>query len=263
MCRLFGLYANKAVDVQFSFYEAKESIEKLSSRNPDGWGIAWYDSSEWHLYKEPGPLYKSYKAKGLIQNVRGIIIVSHVRLASSWKFVRRLKNTHPWLYKGYIFAHNGTIDRNGILKLLSPEYLNLEGDTDSEAFFHLIVQEAISSNDFVNGIKRAITKINDKNVSYSSLNFVASDGKRLYALRYAKSSLGYYTLYYLRRPREGLRLESFSKRTAQLIRMKLASGEKAIIISSEKLTEEPWETIPNRHMLIVEENLNTELIEIR
>jgi glutamine amidotransferase len=114
----------------------------------------------------------------------------------------------------------------------------------------------------VNGIKRAITKINDKNVSYSSLNFVASDGKRLYALRYAKSGLGYYTLYYLRRPREGLRLESFSKRTAQLIRMKLASGEKAIIVASEKLTEEPWETIPNRHMLIVDENLNTELIEI-
>jgi glutamine amidotransferase len=46
MCRLFGLYANKAVDVQFSFYEAEESIEKLSSRNPDGWGIAWYYSNE-------------------------------------------------------------------------------------------------------------------------------------------------------------------------------------------------------------------------
>jgi glutamine amidotransferase len=46
MCRLFGLYANKAVNVQFSFYEAKESIEKLSLKNPDGWGIAWHDSSE-------------------------------------------------------------------------------------------------------------------------------------------------------------------------------------------------------------------------
>jgi predicted glutamine amidotransferase len=44
--------------------------------------------------------------------------------------------------------------------------------------------------------------------------------------------------------------------------MKLASGEKAIIIASEKLTEEPWDIIPNRHMLIVDENLNTELIEI-
>jgi glutamine amidotransferase len=114
----------------------------------------------------------------------------------------------------------------------------------------------------VNGIKRAVTKLNNKNVSYSSLNFVASDGRKLYALRYAKIGLGYYTLYYLRRPREGLRLESFSKRTAQLIRMKLASGEKTIIISSEKLTEEPWDIIPNRHMLIVDGNLSTELMEI-
>jgi glutamine amidotransferase len=263
MCRLFGLYANEAVNVQFSFYEAKESIEKLSLGNPDGWGIAWYNGNEWHLYKEPGPLYESYKAKGLIQNVRGIIIVSHVRLATSGRPKRRLENTHPWLYKGYVFAHNGTIDRNNVLELLSPEYLNLEGDTDSEALFHLIVQEAISSNDFMNGIRRVIAKINDKNVGYSSLNFVASDGRKLYALRYARSGLSYYTLYYLRRSREGLRLESLSKKTAQLIRMKLVSGEKAIIVASEKLTEEPWKIIPNRYMLIVDENLNTELIEIR
>jgi predicted glutamine amidotransferase len=42
--------------------------------------------------------------------------------------------------------------------------------------------------------------------------------------------------------------------------MKLASGEKAIIVASEKLTKEPWENIPNKHMLIIDENLNTELM---
>jgi len=81
-------------------------------------------------------------------------------------------------------------------------------------------------------------------------------------LRYTKEGLNRYTLFYLKRPREGLRLEGFSEKTAQLIRMKLASGEKAIIVASEKLTKEPWEEIPNKHMLIINARLNTELINI-
>ncbi len=43
MCRLFGLYANKLVNVYFSFFEAERSFEDLSKKNPDGWGIAWFD----------------------------------------------------------------------------------------------------------------------------------------------------------------------------------------------------------------------------
>jgi predicted glutamine amidotransferase len=44
--------------------------------------------------------------------------------------------------------------------------------------------------------------------------------------------------------------------------MKLASGEKAIIVASEKLTKEPWEDIPNKHMLIIDARLNTELVNL-
>jgi hypothetical protein len=44
--------------------------------------------------------------------------------------------------------------------------------------------------------------------------------------------------------------------------MKLAAGEKAIIVASEKLTEEEWDEIPNKHMLIVNKDLSTELVEI-
>jgi glutamine amidotransferase len=260
MCRLFGLYANRGVNVQFSFYEAEKSLEKLSIKNPDGWGIAWFYEG-WHLCKEHGPLYLSKNAKKLAKDVFGVIIVSHVRKATHGG--AKLENTHPWLYKGYVFAHNGTIrDRDKVLELLSHEYLDLEGDTDSEALFHLIVQETNNSNNFIEGVKRAIAKINANNISYSSLNFIASDGKKLYSLRYAEENLDYYTLFYLKRPHEGLRLEGLSEKTAQLIRMKLASGEKAIIVASEKLTKEPWESIPNKHMLIIDENLNAELVNI-
>jgi len=44
--------------------------------------------------------------------------------------------------------------------------------------------------------------------------------------------------------------------------MKLASDERAVIVASERLTKESWETIPNKHMIIIDESLNTELINI-
>jgi glutamine amidotransferase len=264
MCRLFGLYANKLVNVYFSFFEARKSLKEQSHRNPHGWGIAWFDGFKWDLYKEPQPLYKSSKAKELIKEVSGIIIISHVRYATYGE--PKTGNTHPWLYKGYVFAHNGSIiDREKLLSLLSQNYKDLEGDTDSEVFFHLIIQETKNSGgSFIEGVRRAIAKINNNSISYSSLNFVASDGRKLYALRYARKNLDYYTLYYLKRPREDLKIEKVSEKTAQLIKMKLEVGEKAVVVASEKLTEEEekWDEIPNKHMLIVNEDLNTELVKI-
>jgi len=46
-------------DVEFSFYKARKSLEKLSKEHQHGWGIAWFDGVSWHLYKEPRPLYMS------------------------------------------------------------------------------------------------------------------------------------------------------------------------------------------------------------
>ena len=263
MCRLFGLYANRLVNVGFSFYESpRGSFERLSYDNPSGWGIAWFDD-EWHIYKEPQPLYLSGKARDLVEKrVRGRIIVSHVRLASIGR--KSLENTHPWLYRNWVFAHNGTINREAPLKLLRREHWNFEGDTDSEVFFHLIIQEVIDLGDPVEGIVSAIKKIVSRGIAFSSLNFIASDGEKLYALRYATRRLSYYTLYYLVRPREKLELRKLSRETRQLILMKLTRGEKAVIIASEPMSDEPyWKPIPNKHLVIISPNLNVKLIPIK
>ena len=45
-----------------------------------------------------------------------------------------MDNTYPLLYRGWVFAHNGTINREALLKLLRRKYWDFEGDTDSEAF---------------------------------------------------------------------------------------------------------------------------------
>jgi predicted glutamine amidotransferase len=130
MCRLFGLYANRNVDVRFSFYKADKSFVEQSCKNPSGWGIAWFDGKRWNIYKEPRPLFQSRRAEELIKQAYGRIVVSHVRKATHGG--ETMENTHPWLYRGWVFAHNGIIDEKKLFDLLKSEYRDLEGSTDSE-----------------------------------------------------------------------------------------------------------------------------------
>jgi predicted glutamine amidotransferase len=45
--------------------------------------------------------------------------------------------------------------------------------------------------------------------------------------------------------------------------MKLATGEKAVVVASKPLTEEePWVEVSNNHLLVVNRNLNIKLVEI-
>ncbi len=255
MCRLFGLYANKNVNVNFSFYKADKSLIKQSYENPSGWGIAWFDK-KWNVCKEPRPLFQSYKAESIIKKAYGRIIISHVRMATHGG--ETIENTHPWLYKNWVFAHNGVIDDKKLINFIKNEFKDFEGETDSEKLFHLIIQEIHELNNPIEGIKSAIDKI--KNIRFSSLNFITSNGRELYALRYTKEKEDYYTLYYTERPKEGIFLRS--KDTRQLIEMKLHSGEKAIIIASECMTEEDWKLIENKHLIVIDENLNIKSISI-
>jgi predicted glutamine amidotransferase len=59
------------VNVYFSFFEAERSFEDLSRKNPDGWGIAWFDGFKWSLYKEMMPLYMSSDVRRRIKIFMG------------------------------------------------------------------------------------------------------------------------------------------------------------------------------------------------
>ena len=263
MCRLFGLVSNVLVDVYFSFYSSPiSSFVELSRYNPHGWGVAWFNGNEWCLFKEAKALYESLKAKKVIsKSVRGKIIISHVRFATTGS-VKKV-NTHPWIYKNWVFAHNGSISKLGLEKLIRSEYRDFEGGTDSERLFHFMLQEIEDTDDVIEGIGNAISKILKYGINFSSLNCLFSNGDKLYALRYAKASPNYYTLYYIERPCEDVELSRLSKQTRQLIQMKLLRNEKAIIIASEPMSDEPvWRRVLNKHLLIVDKNLNIELVKI-
>ena len=103
-------------------------------------------------------------------------------------------------------------------------------------------------------MKDAINEVISKD--YTGLNFLLSDGTTLYTFSYSSTSRKYYTLYKLRRdPSDSGPVEYQSKETMALLRSKSLRGEKAVLVCSERLTEEEWAAIKFGHVLIVKENL--------
>jgi len=257
MCRLLGLVANKPVDIEFSL----QRFKKFAKNNPDGWGIGWYENNSPRVFKQGiSAEDKKSQLPNLSKEVISKIIIAHVRKGT--KASPSEKNSHPFQYKNWIFAHNGSVDRDYLNSLLRNEYGNeLKGETDSEVYFYWILQCVEESKDVIEGIKKAIDKVTSK--SYSGLNFLLSDGECLYAFRYSSSFKDYYSLWLLKRePSESGLLEVESKETKALLRSKSLKGERAVLVCSEKLTEEEWEEIKFGTMVIIQPDLHTKEVRI-
>jgi len=147
---------------------------------------------------------------------------------------------------------------------LLDEYKNkIIGETDSEIFFYLIIQSIEKNNDIKEGIKEAIEKIDESNIYYSGLNFLLTDGNNLYAFRYSKINQDYYSLYYLdRNPLNYDLLKLESEETKMLIQSKRLNREYAVLVCSEKLTEEKWISIGLGELLIINKNLKISQFKI-
>lgn len=259
MCRLFGLIANKEVDIRFSFIQASPSFQSLGQANPDGWGIGWYEKNKPVVKKDPIPAHVSDTALRVAENINSRIIVSHVRKATTG--VRSKKNCHPFSSGDWLFAHNGCIDRNSLIKCLEePFKMAISGETDSEVYFLYILQNIKNEGDVIVGIKKAINEV--RKYDHTGLNFILTDGISLYGYRDAISNINYYTLYYLKRVTYGKDPINFrSKELNTLLESKSLNHEKAVIICSERLTEEDWIEIPLRSLLIASRELEIKIIK--
>jgi len=238
------------------------SFRSLGKYNPDGWGIGWYVDNEARVFKEGISAMDSENFYSYVKNVETNIIVVHVRKGTGAPPSE--VNSHPFKYKNWLFAHNGSVDRNYLFSLLRDEYRKeIKGQTDSEVYFYWILQCIEESKDIIEGIKKSVDEIIKNSNNYTELNFLLSDGKSLYSFRYSNYSKNYYSLWLLKRePSESEPLEFRSKDTSALLRSKALKGGKAVLICSEKLTEEKWEEIEFGKLLIIEPNLSIKDVKL-
>lgn len=250
MCELLGLCFNKEVSFDLAF----SGLKAGATKNPDGWGVAWYDEYGSQIIKESRPASRSRLAEDFQKNLgaRSRIFVSHIRRATVGRV--GYTNTHPFYRrfdeKTWVFAHNGTIDTSQ-LNFSSSEFSPI-GETDSERVFcsllswlsHRGIQLA-GSNDFIllNEKLREINRL-------GKLNLIFSDGRHLFVYH---DRGGYVGLHYLLRqaPYKVVKLRG------QYLTINLAEvidpDERGYIVASKPLSDEDWNRIQPGQLLIFSE----------
>jgi predicted glutamine amidotransferase len=218
MCRVFGCVSAEPVSIRHELLEADNPMIRQSEDHDSGWGMAVYrraDGAEPACVRFPqaahadGDFLKATDTRGRVFNV-------HVRRATMGGLT--LENTHPFCLGNYSFGHNGTV--LDFPRLLHPGVRAPAGQTDSEHLFNLLMAR-FDPGDVIGSLRRAIRTAVEAS-PFSGLNFLFSDGERLYAYR-----LGIFDLHWLPRPRQ-------------------------LLVASEKVTGEPWHTVQQDVLLVLD-----------
>jgi predicted glutamine amidotransferase len=191
---------------------------RQSEEHDSGWGMAVYeraDGAEARLERFPQAAYADGEFMGAT-GLRGRIFNVHVRRATMGGLT--LDNTHPFCLGSNSFCHNGTVlDFN---RLLEPGVPRAAGETDSEHVFNFMMCD-FDPGDVVGSLRRTMTAVVERS-TLSGLNFLFSDGERLYAYK-----LGIFDLHWLARPGQ-------------------------LLVASEKLTDEPWHSVQQDVLLTLD-----------
>lgn len=194
MCRLFAVLAREPVKVGDAF----GALAEQSKEHKDGWGVVQFDAADAPRVErglEPAGCSERFKALG--RSLESRALLAHIRLASTGPVT--LANTHPFLARGWAFMHNGTVKNFGAhqaeLEALLPAPLRagLAGQTESERCFALFVSQLASSRleDAARAVARTlrtvVARCDGDAETPASLNFLASDGRRLVATRHGRT----------------------------------------------------------------------------
>ena len=106
------------------------------------------------------------------------VVIAHFRKAAGAP--TGISNTHPFHWRDWVFAHNGTIF--GAEASLHLDETAPYGETDSERFFLWIWEQVHATADPTAALAALLKKARETLV-FSSLNFLMSDGLTLWAYR--------------------------------------------------------------------------------
>jgi glutamine amidotransferase len=263
MCRFLAYIGDRAVrmaDVVESpehslVQQSRHSKESEARVNIDGFGLGWYLADGPGYYKSVLPLGNDLNAKEIASHIQSHAFMAHVRASTVGDSV--YYNCHPFRFGAYLFCHNGTfmnfhLGKAKIYSSLRPELQeNIKGATDSEYFFHLIMEELLQnpSLSMPKAMKKALQTYhgffrgNEENLGYAA-NLLLMDGKQLIVFRTMKNAT-FRTLYY--------------STDSYFINNK-SEDKLEFLVCSEPLTSiaEHWQEVPEESYLWVNEQLKIE-----
>jgi predicted glutamine amidotransferase len=255
MCRLIGIVANEPTEFRIVLREAPRSLAALSREHRDGWGIAVFDAcaGTWRVEKGVACAGEDERFHRLAVGTRGELLVSHIRQKTIGD--TSLVNTHPFARGRWIFAHNGTVKEVDWLRAgASPERLaEIAGETDSELLFAWMLtrldEAGVSASPADADTDRAlgaIARAGRERPGFGAFNFLLSDGATTYAHRFGRS------MFLLERRPEDAVVSSRTSRDGTVLETPWSPARSAIFVASERITDEPWQSIEDGTLLRIE-----------
>ncbi len=176
MCRLLGVMCNNPDRLSCFLYSKKDIYRPDPEVSYDGYGMGYFNDFRALIFKKPLNRQRLDKSCfDIARDVKSDTLIVHIRIAETGLF--KIENTHPFRFRNFVFAHIGSIynfskiDTKLFFKL--PDFLmrNIQGETDSELFFHLILSELFRTGDLdrpeikgesiVNAVTRSIKIVED------------------------------------------------------------------------------------------------------
>lgn len=205
MCRWLA-YIGLPRIIEDLVYEGDHSLsaQAMSSNKAklgvhgDGGGLGWYSRSpEPGLYRNPGPAWSDPNLRELTRHIESHIFFAHVRASTGAPNL--FVNCHPFRCGEWLFMHNGQVGgfpalRRKLHELLSHEsYNSLEGGTDSELLFQLMITNGLKT-DPVRALRSTVQQVEKLRVSHEiseafRATFAIANGKTLWVLRWSSDDL--------------------------------------------------------------------------
>lgn len=249
MCRLFAQLSPVPESARYGLVDAKFSLLRQSdfkadNKQQDGWGIGWLGSEGPVVAKSPRAAFRdAARVTAAADRALSTAVIGHIRAASNPRGLARsriinMANTQPFSDGQWVFAHNGTLEIPlAVAAELGPWRKHVKSNNDSEVYFwqfrkflDKLGDGALAFEACVRetwAVWRALPeKLRRKPTPYTSLNALATDGRRLFAFCHAA--------------RRGLADCGVCNPTQPWGTMSFARRGKALIVASENLDGRGW-----------------------
>ncbi len=219
MCRLLG-YLGPPILLDYILSKPEHSLIEQSYQpremtsgllNADGFGIGWYHpqrDTDPFTYKNTLPIWSDINLPNLSRYIESGCILANVRSATSGQAVD-LSNCQPFRSGRLLFTHNGfiqnfrqTLYRPIRNRLSDKVYQSIDGSTDSEHIFALLINELAANPDIAleKALQSSLITLSELAQFHQvnvSANIIVTDGRRLVASRFATGKSAP-SLYWLR-----------------------------------------------------------------
>lgn len=275
MCRLYGFLANEPTKVECTLVHAQNALLHQSRADlrghahSDGWGISCYPNGFPQRERRATAAHEDIWFSTTAERTYSHAVVAHIRRATVGG--ASLENTHPFVHGCWTFAHNGTLANFKELE----QQLDLEvapifrkqrsGTTDSELIFLWLLtrfrkaeitldRPRCEIEQLVNLMTSALTRLRKMSELASAskdsqLNFMLTNGQLLLATRWN------HTLHYIER----IGLHDCEICGIPHVQHDQKEEYRACVVASEPISHEPWKSLTNHSILVVDNTAKVHL----